>query len=267
MSASTTLCDAACHVLSAPDPAEKVNLTHAAAAAWQDGAISEIGATRPPDRPARPPRPELRPPKDMPRRKTSGPGGRIAMLHAIAHIELNAIDLAWDVVARFPDEDMPRAFFDDFVSVADDEARHYSMLANRLVALGSHYGALPAHDGLWEAAERTADDLLARLAVVPMVLEARGLDTAPVTAEKLDAAGDGDSADILRIIGDEEVGHVAAGVKWFEFVCARRGLAPEPAFHALVRERFRGTLKPPFDAEAREKAGMPPAYYAPLTAG
>ena len=145
------------------------------------GAI-EIGDTPPPRRPARPERPQLLPPKMMPRRRNFGsPTGRIALLHAIAHIEVNALDLGWDIVARFRGERLPREFFADWAGVAADEARHFEWLSARLADLGRRYGDLPAHDGLWEAAAATAHDLIARLAVVPLVLEARGLD-ADITA-------------------------------------------------------------------------------------
>ena len=173
-----SLCQAAVAVLRTAEPAEKVKLSHAAAAGWRSGAIDDVGSAAPPARPARPPRPELRPPRDMPKRRAGGTG-RVALLHALAHIELNAIDLAWDIVARFTGEALPRAFYDDWVKVADEEAKHFGLLAGRLMALGAAYGDLPAHDGLWQAAEATAHDLLARLAVVPLVLEARGLDVAP----------------------------------------------------------------------------------------
>jgi uncharacterized ferritin-like protein (DUF455 family) len=215
-------------------------------------------------RPARLERPLLRPPQAMPRRRHFGsPGGRTALIHALAHIELNAIDLAWDLVARFRRERLPRAFFDDWVGVAADEARHFKMLAARLAEIGSFYGELPAHDGLWEAAAATAGDLLARLAVVPLVLEARGLDVTPEMAQRLEHAGDDRSAALLRQILADEIGHVAAGCRWFEFLCRANGLAAETTFREAVRRCFKGELKPPFNHEAREAAGFPPAYWQP----
>ncbi|MEQ8965179.1 MAG: ferritin-like domain-containing protein, partial [Azospirillaceae bacterium] len=232
--------------------------------------LAPLGRADPPTRPARPERPELRPPSAMPkRRKARSAAGRVALLHALAHIELNAVDLACDMIARFADperagEVLPDAFFDDWCAVADDEGRHFLMLADRLAAFGAAYGDLPAHDGLWQAAEATAGDLLARLAVVPMVLEARGLDVTPGMIANLDAAGDADSAAILRIIHDEEIGHVAAGVRWFRHVAASRGMEAEPQWRALVRQYYRGPLKPPFNAESRARAGMEPALYEPL---
>jgi uncharacterized ferritin-like protein (DUF455 family) len=224
-----------------------------------------IGAARPKQRPARPERPLLHPPRDMPRRRNFGaPTGRIALLHALAHIELSAIDLAWDLVARFADPGLPRGFFDDWVGVAAEEAEHFALLSARLDALGGAYGDLPAHDGLWEAAAATAHDLIARLAVVPLVLEARGLDVTPEMILRLERAGDPDSAAILARIYQDEIGHVAVGVHWFELICRKRGLDPESTFHDRVRRYFTGALKPPFNRAARERAGFPAAYYEKL---
>jgi uncharacterized ferritin-like protein (DUF455 family) len=204
----------------------------------------------------------------MPRRKLGkDPAGRIALLHALAHIELNAIDLAWDIIARFPAEAMPRAFFDDWVSVADEEAKHFALLAARLAELGASYGDLPAHDGLWQAAMDTADDLLARLAVVPLVLEARGLDVTPAMIKRLEAVGDQASAALLQVIYRDEIGHVAIGKRWFDFLAERRGLEPKAAWQDLVRQRFKGRMKGPFNDEARAAAGFPATFYRPLAAG
>jgi len=200
-------------------------------------------------------------PRDMPRRSKAGVEGRRAFLHAIAHIELNAIDLAWDIIARFTGEDMPRAFFDDWVQVAVDEANHFDMLCQRLRDLDSDYGAYPAHDGLWEAAANTMDDLMARLALVPMVLEARGLDTTPAAVRRLRGNGDHETAAILETIGREEIPHVAAGVRWFEFLARRRRLDAIPTFREIISQRFNGNLKAPFNETARHQAGMSEDYY------
>ena len=191
---------------------------------------------------------------------------RIALLHALAHIELNAIDLAWDLLARFAADAPSRAFFDDWVRVADEEARHFRLLSDRLEALGASYGELPAHDGLWQAAEATADDVLARLAVVPLVLEARGLDVTPAMIAWLERAGDDDSAAVLGRIYRDEIGHVAAGWRWFEAICGIRGLPPAATWRDLVRTRFRGRLKPPFNTAARAEAGLAENFYRPLAA-
>lgn len=265
MSLPASLTDAAVAALQTAAPAEKVRLTRAYAAAWRDGRIARVGSAPPPGRPARPARPELLAPRDMPQRRiTRAPAGRIALLHAIAHIELNAIDLAWDIVARFAAGDLPRGFHDDWVAVADDEARHHGLLAGRLAALGAAYGDLPAHDGLWQAAEQTAHDLLARLAVVPLVLEARGLDVTPGMIAKLRAVGDDESAAALQVIYDDEIGHVAAGKRWFDWLCQARGLVPCATWQDLVRKHFKGRLKPPFNIEARDAAGFSAAFYQPL---
>jgi uncharacterized ferritin-like protein (DUF455 family) len=248
-------------------PAQKVALSRALAARWRDGAIG-IGSAVAPPRPARPARPELLPPRDMPKRRNFGSqAGRIALLHALAHIELNAIDLAWDILARFSDPALPRGFCDDWVAVAAEEAEHFALLARRLQALGAAYGDLPAHDGLWEAAAATAQDLLARLAIVPLVLEARGLDVTPEMILRLERAGDTESAAVLRRIYQDEIGHVAVGLRWFDWLCHRCGLDPAAAFHDRVRRYFTGTLKPPFNRAARDAAGFPAEYYEPLAAG
>ena len=259
-----TLAAGAVEILATADPTAKARLAHELARSWRRGEI-EPGTARPPDRPARPARPLLLAPREMPRRK-AGPGlaGRIALLHALAHIELNAIDLAWDLIARFASPDLPRSFFEDWVEVADEEAAHFELVAARLAELGAAYGDLPAHDGLWQAALETRHDLLARLAIAPLVLEARGLDVTPVMIATLRRHGDEASAAALEVIYREEIGHVAAGKRWFDWLAGQRGLEPSAAFQDLVRRHFRGRLKPPFNTEARAKAGMDVALYAPL---
>jgi uncharacterized ferritin-like protein (DUF455 family) len=241
----------------------KVALSSETAARWRTGAIREIGRNAPPDRPARLARPPLLAPRDMPKRR-GGKIGRVALLHALAHIELNAIDLAWDIIARFAGDELPRQFHDDWVTVAAEEARHHALLAERLAALGAAYGDLPAHDGLWQAAQATAHDLLARLAVVPLVLEARGLDVTPAMIARLDQAGDAASAGVLRIIYADEIGHVATGQRWFHWLALRRGVEPAATWQALVRRSFAGTLKPPFNRSGRDAAGLPAHFYEPL---
>tara|TARA_B100000678_G_scaffold210447_1_gene177951 strand:- start:1475 stop:2164 length:690 start_codon:yes stop_codon:yes gene_type:complete len=220
-----------------------------------------------PDVPGRPERPELLPPSQMPRRgKAGSERSRIALLHALAHIEFVAIDLAFDMVGRFGAE-FPREFCDDWMAVGADEAMHFALLDRRLAALGSQYGALPAHAGLWEAAAATAKDSRGRLAVVPMVLEARGLDVTPETVARMQAAGDEPSARILQRIYTDEIRHVGAGTKWFEYVCEADRIAPETAWRDLVRRYFRGAVKPPFNDSARHRAGLTRDYYAPLASG
>jgi uncharacterized ferritin-like protein (DUF455 family) len=252
-------------VLLAADPAEKVARSAALAAAWRGGEIDEIGPAAPPSRPARPAQPPLVAPHDLPKRRAGGSREtRVALLHALAHIELNAIDLAWDMIARFADGALPRAFCDDWVGVAAEEAKHYALLAARLQELGAAYGDLPAHDGLWQSAEATSHDLLARLAVVPLVLEARGLDVTPAMIARLDRADDATSAAALRIIYADEIGHVAVGRRWFLWLCDARGLPPEETFRDLVRGHFKGALKPPFNRAARDAAGLEARFYEPL---
>jgi uncharacterized ferritin-like protein (DUF455 family) len=262
---AATLTASAAAILATADPAAKAAASHALAVAWSSGRMA-LGDPMPLLRPARLSRPLLRPPKAMPKRRSFGsPAGRIALLHALAHIELNAIDLGWDVIARFAMPELPAEYFDDWVGVAAEEAHHFELLAARLADFGVAYGDLPAHDGLWEAAEATAGDLLARLAVVPLVLEARGLDVTPEMAARLERAGDTKSAAILHHIYRDEIGHVGVGLRWFEHLCRTRGLLPEVAFHATVRRYFKGVLKPPFNHEARATAGFPARYYEPLT--
>lgn len=205
-------------------------------------------------------------PRKMPKRSTAGLRGRIALIHALAHIELSAVDMTWDLIARFHDAAVPRSFFDDWVRVGVEEAKHFELLSRRLSAFGSHYGALPVHDGLWEAAQGCGDDLLARIAIIPLVLEARGLDVGPAMLAKMQEHGDDASARVLDIIYHDEKRHVAFGFKWFRHLCAQAGCEPEPTFHRLVRTHFRGQLRPPFNEAARAQAGLTPGFYKPLAA-
>lgn len=256
-------------VLGTADGRAKTALSHKYAAQWRDARLAgtpvEIGQGNPPLQPARPDRPALLSPRDVPHRKPGSPEGRIALLHAVAHIELNAVDLHWDIIARFTHIKMPMGFYDDWVSAADDESKHFNLMCDCLEALGSHYGALPAHAGMWRAAEDTADDFMGRLAVVPMVLEARGLDVTPNMIQVFKSAKAAQAVAALEIIYAEEVAHVAYGSKWFHFLCGRHEQDPKDAFHALVRKYFHGALKPPFNEEKRAEAGIPPDFYWPLT--
>ena len=253
---------AACRaVLLTAEPRAKVLAARALARVWRSGALRHDFDVAMPDRPARPPRPPLLPPSQMPKRGRAGSErGRIAMLHALAHIEFGAIDLAIDMAGRFG-AGFPRRFVGDWLSVAADEAMHFTLLDRRLRALGAGYGALPAHDGLWEAAEATADDPLARLAVVPMVLEARGLDVTPAILASLEKAGDLRSAAILRRIYHDEIRHVGTGAFWFDQGCMAQGLAVVPHWQRLIRTRFGGALKPPFNDSARLEAGLSREMY------
>jgi uncharacterized ferritin-like protein (DUF455 family) len=251
-------------VLLAADPPDKVRCARAAARAWRRGDLAHEFDVAMPDVPARPRRPALLPPSQMPKRGRGGSErGRIAMLHALAHIEFSAIDLAFDLVGRFG-AGFPPAFVDDWLSVGADEAIHFAMLDRRLKSLGSAYGDLPAHDGLWEAAAATSRDALARLAVVPMVLEARGLDVTPAAVARFEAAGDARSAAILARIYRDEIRHVAAGSKWFRRGCESRRIDPVSTWKRLVGTHFRGALKPPFNDSARDEAGLSRDYYMAL---
>lgn len=266
-----TLADMAVEVLSTADGRAKCALSKAHAAAWvatrKAGAPLPTGTASPPDHPARPARPELLAPRDVPRRRPGSALGRIALLHAVAHIELNAVDLHWDIIARFGHIPMPLGFYDDWVKSAAEESHHFNLICDCLETMGSHYGALPAHAGMWQAASDTAGDLHGRLAVVPMVLEARGLDVTPGMIDIFRKAGEDQAIAALEVIYAEEVGHVAYGSKWFNWLCGRDGLDPKEVFHALVRQYFHGALKPPFNEEKRAEAGLPPDFYWPLTEG
>lgn len=263
-----SLFEAAHACLLAADPDEKVARTSAAAAAFADGALA-IPADAPPPgpiaMPGRPGRPRLVHGRDLPRRGVGTDAGRAAFVHAIAHIEFNAIDLAWDAVYRF--RDMPDAYYADWVGVAADEARHFRMLRTRLQALGHDYGDFDAHNGLWEMAEKTAGDGLARMALVPRVLEARGLDVTPGMIVKLRQVGDAETAGILEVILREEVAHVAAGSRWFRWHCARAGLEPHATFRALLGAHAREVLHGPFNLDARAAAGFDAEELEALVAG
>ena len=238
------------------DPAAKVMATRSVARDWAAGRLGFVFDAAMPDTPARPERPELLPPNAMPKRGRGGSErGRIALLHALAHIEFAAIDLALDAAGRFGAARGP-AFVGDWLGVAADEAMHFALLARRLKTLGSAYGALPAHDGLWDAARETAHDIAARLAVVPMVLEARGLDVTPITIERFTAAGDLRSARILERILDDEIRHVRFGTNHFLKVCEERGESAPALWKSLVARHFRGAIKPPFNDSARRSAGL-----------
>ncbi|MFM7029410.1 MAG: ferritin-like domain-containing protein [Chakrabartia sp.] len=263
----TSLARAIRSVLEAPDPRDKVRRARAVARDWQRGRLTYEFDVAMPDRPARPTRPELLPPAHMPARRRAGSrAGRIAMLHAFAHIEFSAIDLAFDMAGRFGAA-YPRAFIDDWLSVGADEALHFLLLERRLAAFGSHYGALPAHDGLWESAAATSADVLARLAIVPMVLEARGLDVSPATIARLAAMGDQRSAQILERIYTDEIRHVGFGSKWFGQIAESLGEPPAQLWRTLVKRHFRGQLKPPFNDSARLRAGLTREFYDELAPG
>lgn len=256
---------AACaHVLTTPDPRAKLMAARTTARAWRQGMLKHRFDAAMPERPARPDAPELLPPNRMPRRGRIGSErARIAMLHALAHIEFVAIDLAFDLIGRFGGE-FPASFTSDWMQVGAEEAMHFALLDRRLRQMGSFYGALPAHDGLWQAATETAGDALARLAVVPMVLEARALDITPATIERFAGAGDAATARMLGRIMTDEIRHVAAGTKWFRDATTRLGVDAANHYQILVKRHFHGPVKPPFNDSARQQAGLTRDFYDAL---
>lgn len=244
------------------DPHGKVMATRRAAREWRLGRLDWVFDVDMPGEPARPERPELLPPNRMPKRGRGGSErARIALWHSLAHIEFVAIDLALDMAGRFGKE-MGRAFVSDFLAVAADEAMHFALLDRKLRKMGSHYGALPAHGGLWESARATAHDVAARLAVVPMVLEARGLDITPAMLERVRAQGDEDGTRILSRILDDEIRHVRFGTSHFGELCRAVDEDPVKKWQFLVETYFGGSLKPPFNDSAREAAGLSRSYRA-----
>jgi uncharacterized ferritin-like protein (DUF455 family) len=259
-----SLGEACVAVLQTAAPHAKLMAARKAARDWRLGRLSHEFNMMPPDRPARPDLPELLPANRMPKRGKGGSDrARIALIHALAHIEFVAIDLAFDLVARFGAE-YPRDFADDWLRVGAEEAMHFALLDRRLKELGSFYGALPAHDGLWEAASETAHDSAARLAVVPMVLEARALDITPQTIARFTAFGDAKTATALTRIMSDELFHVRCGTKWFLWAMNRRGANPQESYQILVKRHFRGRLKAPFNDSARSQAGLTRDFYEPL---
>ena len=254
--------------IAARDLDEKTRLAQESAHRWLDRSLSLRSPLDPPppERPDRPDEPQLLPPRLVPKRNLNSVSGRIALLHAIAHIELNAVDLALDIVARFAAEPVPRSFFDGWMQVAFEEAKHFNLIRDRLEDLGASYGDLPAHGGLWQAAHDTRNGLSTRLAVVPLILEARGLDVTPSLQQKMRDVSDFESAVILEIMYTDEKKHVAVGAKWFRFLCHREGRNPEETFRHLVRANFRGQLKAPFKDIVRAEAGLTPSFYRNITA-
>jgi uncharacterized ferritin-like protein (DUF455 family) len=263
----TSLRGGASAAIASPDLDIKTLLAQETARRWHERRLSLRSPLDPPlaSRPGRPAKPELVPPKAVGKRSLHTPNGRIALLLSIAHIELNAVDLALDIVARFATEPVPLSFFDGWMTVAFEEAKHFRMIRARLNEMGADYGDLPAHDGLWQAAHSTRNDLTARLAVVPLILEARGLDVTPSLQAKMRETGDLETAAILDVIYNDEKGHVAIGAKWFRFLCARERKDPALTFQQLVRANFRGSLKAPFNDVARAEAGLTPSFYRSLT--
>ena len=244
-----------------PDPARKcaaATALYRSLGSYTDG-LPETPAASPstPSRvtePGRPQRPSLVHPRELPRRRPGTIRGRAALIHAVAHIEFNAINLALDAVCRFPQ--MPGAFVRDWLQVAAEEAKHFTLLQGRLEALGFGYGDFPAHNGLWEMALRTGHDPLHRMALVPRVMEARGLDVTPGMIRRFTDLGDQETAAVLGIILEEEVGHVAAGTRWFHYLCKQRGLEAEQAYFELLQAYLGDDIRCPLHLEARREAGF-----------
>jgi uncharacterized ferritin-like protein (DUF455 family) len=237
------------------EPLDKVKKTQQTYQRWLDGKLSlshEILDV--PEIAGHPDKPELVAPKDLPRRRNSKQSGVATLIHAITHIEFNAINLAWDAVARFPD--MPDQFYDDWARVAMEESQHFVLLRDHLLNLGYDYGDFPAHSGMWDMAKKTHDDVLKRMALVPRVLEARGLDVTPKMMDKLRGSGDHRAVEILEIILREEIGHVTIGTHWFNYLCDQRQLDSLTTFKELLETYFDGELRGPFYTEARMQAGF-----------
>lgn len=257
MSDAHDLHAAAARCLAARDPAEKVRLSFATFAALERGDLRPDPAAPPPTAigpPGRPDRPALVSPRALSQRGLGSAEGRAALVHAIAHIEFNAIDLAWDAVYRFRGK--PEAYYRDWAACANDEARHFTLLSGRLAELGHAYGDFDAHNGLWDMAEKTAHSDTARMALVPRVLEARGLDVTPGMMERLRRQQDDRTVAILEVILREEVAHVAAGTRWFHWCCERDGIDPEATFARLLDDYMNGSLRGPFNLDARRAAGF-----------
>lgn len=237
-------------------PAEKVLKTYQVAEDWEKQALS-LDKHEPIltfEEPGRPEKPELVPPRELNRRKITSKEGHAALIHSICHIEFNAINLAWDAVYRF--QNMPEAFYSDWVRVAKEEAYHFELLSDHLSALGYQYGDFSAHNGLWESAILTGFDPMVRMALVPRVLEARGLDVTPGIVKKLKGIGDDKAVDILAIVHNDEIGHVEIGTRWFRYLCNERGLDSEKLFKDLINQYMKGTLRGPFDHDVRKRAGF-----------
>ncbi len=255
---STTVYEAAHEALMADDPQAKQAAVAALAQRWSEAGLSldqcGIATAATIADPGRPAQPELVHPRELKPRKLHTPQGHAAFIHALAHIEFNAINLAVDAVYRF--RGLPADFYGDWVRVAEEEAYHFRLLTEHLQSLGYCYGDFPAHSGLWDMAVRTDADLLLRMALVPRVFEARGLDVTPPMIKRLKQHGDGRGAEILGIILHDEVGHVAIGNRWYHWACEKRGVDPAETFVSLIREYLPGRVKGPFHISARLKAGF-----------
>ncbi len=252
------------HALLTGNKRAKVIRTRTLVRDWRRGNLATGFSARMPARPEWPAGLQVLAPGQMPRRGKGGSAkNRIALWHSLAHIEFVAIDLALDIVGRFGAQ-MGEDFLADFLAVAADEAMHFALIERHLATMGASYGDLPVHEGLWQAASDTAHDVAARLAIVPMVLEARGLDVTPATLQRIKSQGDSRGARILERILDDEIRHVAAGSRHFDAWCTHNRLNPQKTWQMLVKKHFRGTLRPPFNDSARLAAGLSRKSYAGL---
>ena len=250
------LFELASQCIAAAEPDSKLELSRATRAAWlnRELLLDGTGTAATIGEPGRPARPELVHPSKVRQRKLTSETGRAAFLHALAHIEFNAINLGWDAVYRY--RDMPEAFYDDWSRVAAEEAGHFELLRHRLRELGHDYGDFPAHDGLWHMARLTAHDGLVRMALVPRVLEARGLDVTPDMIRRLRDIGDVATVRVLETILHDEIGHVEIGTRWYRYFCRQRGLEPVGTFFRLLEEYAPGRIRQPLNTEARQRAGF-----------
>ncbi|CAN8141528.1 Ferritin-like domain-containing protein [uncultured Thiomicrorhabdus sp.] len=244
------------HCLQEPDLDKKMQQVDQLLQIWTEDGFDFTPSheiVRIPD-PGRPQKPDLVPPKDLPRRGLGSIEGHAALMHSIAHIEFNAINLALDAVYRF--QDMPKQYYGDWLGVAGEESYHFQMIREHLFHLGYEYGDFPAHDGLWMTTYQTDHDSLVRMALVPRTLEARGLDVTPAMIQKLRAIGDKRGVEILKILLRDEIGHVEVGTRWFRYLCQQRNENPFAQFKAVVDQYFHGNLRGPFNFEARKEAGF-----------
>ena len=251
------LAERAQHCLLLTDPDTKIAALNSLYADWQKGVVPLPDSIEPAQTiatPGRPDKPPLVPPQKVPRRSAGTRAGHAALIHALAHIEFNAINLALDAAYRF--SELPRDYYTDWLQVASEEACHFGLLREHLHSLGYDYGSFDAHDGLWEMAVKTAHNPLHRMALVPRLLEARGLDASPAIITKLRNIGDARGAEILEIILHDEIGHVRIGNRWYEYFCAQRGVDPAEEFQKLLNDYGASSPRPPFHKEARRAAGF-----------
>jgi len=253
---TSNLFEAALYSIRITDPFEKASAAQALYKQWSANELDAASLNEPGRilNPGRPERPRLVDPRQVPERGFKSRQGQMKLAHAIAHIEFNAINLALDAVYRF--RGMPHDFYTDWLGVAAEESRHFMMLAEYLENNDAHYGDYDAHNGLWEMALKTDHDVMVRMALVPRVLEARGLDVTPAMIGKLGKAGEQELVDILKVIHREEIGHVLTGTRWFNYVCGQRALSPRIIFTGLLDEYMKGAVFGPFDEASRIQAGF-----------